>query len=119
MLKSVLYVLALFLVFSAVGCGTMANLEGKDKALLSLPGQEMPKPFGGVGRDFRWLGCAISDKKEGLDDYLGAFTGSLIFVTDLPFSLVGDVVTLPRVLALRRGNQATLQDERTTSPSSP
>jgi len=69
------------LSLSMAGCGTMANLDGRKAPLLDLPHQEAPKPFGGVGRDFCW----ITD-------------GAVFFVADLPFSLVGDLVTLPRVL---------------------
>jgi uncharacterized protein YceK len=71
---------AVFLL-ATTGCGTMANLDGRRLALIDFTHQIEPMPFGGVGRDMTWI-CS----------------GGLFFVVDLPFSLVGDIVTLPRVL---------------------
>lgn len=67
------------------GCGTMANLEGKSRPMISQVHVEEPRPFGGVGRDIRWTSTIT-------------FPANLIFLGDLPLSLVGDVVTLPRTL---------------------
>src|SRR3954451_23199565 len=58
------------LLFVASGCGTMANLDGRKLAMMDLPQQEDPKPFGGVGRDVRWIA-----------------SGLVFFVADIPFSL--------------------------------
>jgi uncharacterized protein YceK len=72
---------ALLMALGSPGCGTMANLEGRELALIDLPHQEEAKPFGGVERDFRWIS-----------------SGAVIFAADIPFSLVGDMVTLPKVI---------------------
>jgi hypothetical protein len=67
------------------GCGTMANLQGKRLPAISRTDVEETRPFGGVARDARWISS------------LGGLS-SLIFVADLPWSLVGDILTLPRTL---------------------
>jgi hypothetical protein len=72
------------LLFGAAGCGTMANLDGRKLALIDLPHQEVPTPFGGVGRDVRWIS-----------------SGGVFFVADIPLSLIGDIVTLPKVAWIR------------------
>ena len=69
------------LLSGAAGCGTIANLDGRKLPLIDLPHQEAPKPFGGVGRDIRWMS-----------------SGAVFFAADIPFSLVGDIVTLPKVI---------------------
>src|SRR5262249_1287870 len=56
-----------------------------------LPHQEPPTPFGGVGRDFRWIS-----------------SGLVFFVADVPFSLVADVVTLPKVIAATSEQPSTI-----------
>lgn len=73
---------------SMSGCGTMANLEGKNLPLIDSGGIEQPKPFGGVGRDIRWIS-----------------SGNVYFCIDIPFSLMGDIVTLPRVLKMFPSDQ--------------
>jgi uncharacterized protein YceK len=65
------------------GCGTMANMDGRKYALIDFPHQYQPKPFGGVQRDFIWIS-----------------NGIIPFVFDLPFSVVGDIVSLPSVLTM-------------------
>jgi uncharacterized protein YceK len=57
----------LFLGVALCGCGTMENLKGGDRAI-----------YGGVRQDFQ----NVSSGK----------TGALL---DVPFSVVGDTVTLP------------------------
>ena len=68
-------------IFVGFGCGTMANLDGRDAPLISLSGEVPPRAFGGVDRDVKWIA-----------------SGNIFFVPDIPFSLVGDVLTLPKVL---------------------
>lgn len=68
---------------SLAGCGTMANMQGKNLPALDAGGQYEPRPFGGVRNDLRWT-------------YHG--NGLILGIIDLPFSIVGDVVTLPKVL---------------------
>lgn len=73
--------LVAFAIVVGFGCGTMANMDGREQPLISFPDQVPPKPFGGVGRDLKWIA-----------------SGNIFMVPDIPFSLVGDVVTLPKVL---------------------
>jgi uncharacterized protein YceK len=68
------HLLVLLLPFAS-GCGTLANLDGREYPLMGMPGQIMPRPFGGVARDVKWM-----------------------FILDLPLSLIGDVVTLPKTI---------------------
>lgn len=71
----------LVVLMSSLGCGTMANLEGKDLAFISLPGVRKPEVYGGVRNDVRW--------------------GSL-FLLETPISLVADTLTIPAVLHQRK-----------------
>ena len=78
----------LFLATSLIpisGCGTMANLQGKSRPMLSQVHVENPRPFGGVGRDIRWISSI-------------EHPANLLFVADLPLSFVSDIITLPRTL---------------------
>src|SRR5688572_24072573 len=88
--------LVLLLPFAS-GCGTFANLNGREHPLISIPGQIMPRPFGGVARDVQWMiekghvgeepfECRASDLFLFL-----AWEG--FFILDLPLSLIGDVAT--------------------------
>jgi len=63
------------------GCGTMANLDGRDRPMLDLPKQSPTTLFGGVSRDVKWIG-------EGMIQY----------AADVPLSMIGEVVTAPRVI---------------------
>lgn len=74
---------AAFLLMTT-GCGTLANLDGRKLALIDMGHQETPTPFGGVGRDLRWIA-----------------SGAVFFIMDIPFSLFADIVTLPKVLKMR------------------
>jgi hypothetical protein len=76
-----LAIIALFSTALLSGCGTTANMNGKSLPLFCLPSGKPPEVFGGVGWDIRW----ISDGKWG-------------FVFDLPFSFVGDLISIPEVL---------------------
>ena len=75
----------------ASGCGTFLNLDGKERLdLSSVPVDEIkhrraPFPFGGVANDVAWM----RDAKQPIDA-IGA-------AIDVPFSLAGDVVTMPWV----------------------
>jgi hypothetical protein len=69
----------------------MANLDGRPHPWLSQIGQEPPKPFGGVRKDVVWI------KTTGIP-------GNLLFVADLPVSLVGDLVTLPKTVTSGRAD---------------
>jgi hypothetical protein len=87
------------IVVAGSGCGTMANMEGKKLPLLSPVDEEEPRPFGGVGRDIRWISRLNPP--------------SLIFVPDIPLSLIGDLATLPRALRKKpHANQPTQPSNR-------
>ena len=103
--------LLLLFVYLLPGCGTVANLQGHKDAWNDVPEQVSPKPFGGVERDSERIS-----------------SGNYLFAADIPFSLVGDVVSLPKVLskpdpvqeAIKKGeileDQGWLQ-HRTMNPS--
>ena len=63
--------------FATFGCGTMANLDGRELPAQSPPGQVLATPFGGVRRDLIWAKTAES-------------TAKLRYVADLPLSVIGD-----------------------------
>ena len=77
--------LALIAVITSSGCGTMANIDGRRLPPPSPSGQEVSRPFGGVRNDIEWLKS-------------GTAPGNLMYVADLPLSLVGDLVTLPKTV---------------------
>jgi hypothetical protein len=75
------------------GCGTCSNLAGQHQSLwIGLPTRE-PSPFGGVGNDCRDIAALANEN---------LWMAIPLFTCDLPLSLVGDVFTLPRVLAMRQ-----------------
>ena len=89
------------------GCGTMANMSGKSLALIGPPDREV-RPFGGVANDVRWVGEQVgwavkTDEPQYAPFNLAA--AGYFGLIDLPFSLIGDVITLPRIL---RGYRAPL-----------
>ena len=77
--------LAQFVVLTSSGCGTLANIDGRRLPPPSPAGQEVSRPFGGVRRDIEWLKA-------------GTAPGNLVYAADLPLSLVGDLVTLPKTV---------------------
>jgi uncharacterized protein YceK len=77
--------LALWAALLASGCGTMANLDGRQLPANSPPGEVLTTPFGGVKRDVAWAKTAES-------------TDKLRYVADLPLSFFGDLVTLPKTV---------------------
>jgi hypothetical protein len=80
-----------FLGPTIAGCGTTLNLDGKERLDLTsgpvdeIKDQRAPFPFGGLANDVAWM----RDAKHPMDS-IGA-------AIDVPFSLAGDVVTLPWV----------------------
>jgi hypothetical protein len=84
--------LVLILLVASSGCGTRANLVGKDYPLLGDHRPETTRPFGGVGRDLRWITTVTVPV-------------NVIFLADLPVSLVGDLVTLPKVRKIQRSTR--------------
>ena len=67
------------LLCTSSGCGTMTNLTGADALVLGPPPN---RPFGGVDRDVKGISA-------------GTVVTSAIQAIDLPFSLIGDIITLP------------------------
>lgn len=98
-----LSLLAAVVILACAGCGTMANLSGRQFALISRPGEVPVQPFGGVSRDVAWMKNATR---------LGDPVATAFFVADVPFSFVGDVVTLPQTIATsRRETKETEPDQ--------
>jgi uncharacterized protein YceK len=85
LIQRVVGCLALYAVVASCGCGTMANVKGRRLPSPGPSGQEVSRPFGGVRRDIEWL---QSEKAPG----------NLLYAADLPLSLVGDIVTLPKTV---------------------
>ena len=82
------------------GCGTIANMQGKSVALIG-PLDRETRAFGGVANDARWVGeqagrVAAPDDPWSIPINL-ALAGYFGLI-DLPLSLVGDIVTLPKVI---------------------
>ncbi len=77
--------IALFAVLTTSGCGTMANIDGRRLPPPGPAGQEVTRPFGGIRRDIEWVKSVRAP-------------GNLLYVADLPLSLVGDLVTLPQTV---------------------
>jgi len=77
---------AVILLLLIPGCGTSANISGRSFPLIGRS-HVPPRPFGGVQNDLRWL---VLDTK---------FPVNLLFVLDLPFSLVDDFLTLSDINA--------------------
>ena len=115
-----LRLLALAILLNGIiGCGTMANMNGSRYAFtyISPGGQKPVRVFGGVRNDIDWVSEGIgfpeskktrskSDAKRKpaslMEDPIGVICGVPMFgyfaTVDPALSLVGDTVTLPRVL---------------------
>jgi hypothetical protein len=76
------------------GCGTMSNLDGKPQTVWSGPPTSVPSPFGGVVNDCKTIEASAGTALGWIE--------IPVLVCDLPISLGGDVLTLPRVLAMRQ-----------------
>jgi uncharacterized protein YceK len=85
LIEKVMGYVALSAVLTSCGCGTMANIDGRRLPSPSPSGQEVSTPFGGVRRDIEWLQSVKAP-------------GNLLYAADLPLSLVGDIVTLPKTV---------------------
>lgn len=98
---------ALLAIIPAAGCGTVANL--------ARPGPEAggKTPFGGVGHDVRCLqNVAKVESEDNAHPKLGSdhYPHGVLLVlcaVDLPFSLIGDVITWPYTAAYSCINQPT------------
>jgi uncharacterized protein YceK len=72
------------------GCGTLANLQGRSSPIsMVLPPETPPTAFGGVAGDFRIISGACEDSL--------CMLVSPFLLVDLPFSFIGDTISLPLV----------------------
>lgn len=92
-------VVVVLTALSVGGCGTMANLDGKEYPFISLPYIRQPEPFGGVANDARWAKEQI-DMASTTDALCPLHLATAVFfgAVDCPISAVADVVTLPGTL---------------------
>lgn len=80
-------------------CGTLANLNGVHGAPANVP-------FGGTGLDIQAIAGGFSDADDS-SSWLIIPAG----IIDLPFSLVGDVISLPyTIYKTATGNQPPEQN---------
>jgi hypothetical protein len=84
-MRKVLHYLVLAAGITPLGCGTMANIEGRKLPAQGRPGEVVTTPFGGIRRDIEWAQSTDSPEK-------------LRYVADLPLSFFGDLVTLPKTV---------------------
>src|SRR5205085_2032975 len=99
-MRRITAIASMVLLSSALGgCGTMANMRGEAVISLGWPSPAPTVPFGGVRQDAQAL--------------LGVPYGFCL-ISDLPFSLVGDIVTLPWTTCVyaRRQPQPTAADDK-------
>ncbi|HEY7312521.1 MAG TPA: YceK/YidQ family lipoprotein [Gemmataceae bacterium] len=88
-----------------IGCGTAANLSG------GLQGWRKSQIYGGVRRDVKSANQFIADNWTGAADIqqdVGTVVGVGLISLDVPFSLIGDTLTLPITIpaALMGGSAA-------------
>lgn len=111
-----------FVALLSAGCGTVQNLNPTKDVFVwgAGPGeQNITRVFGGVRVDLEGLsGLGLQDEYAAL----GLVILAPFYVTDLPFSLVGDTITLPYTAlhALRQRiarSGSTEADERPRSIS--
>jgi uncharacterized protein YceK len=95
----------LFATLPAAGCGTVANLARPN------PEAGGRVPFGGVRQDVACLRRAADGEAGGRphpkpeSEHYPQLALALFCAADLPFSLVGDVVTWPYVVAYSCANR--------------
>jgi uncharacterized protein YceK len=68
------------------GCGTIFNVTGHEPWLIGPPPERPIEPFGGVDNDVRWISRGFPESAP-----LARVAGAI----DMPFSFVGDLITLP------------------------
>ena len=62
------------------GCGTLSNIEGRTLPFVDATKQYTPVTFGGILNDLLWC--------QSISPW---------FILDIPFSVIGDICTLPFV----------------------
>jgi uncharacterized protein YceK len=73
--------LAALLLCAVCGCGTVANLNGQTVVSIGGPYPCPTKPFGGLIQE--------------IDNVRAGPTGGVLCILDMPFTLIGDIVTVP------------------------
>jgi uncharacterized protein YceK len=74
------------------GCGTAANLSG------GIQGWRNAQIYGGVRRDVKSAGQFVADNWTSESDFqqdVGTVVGVGLISLDVPFSFIGDTLTLP------------------------
>jgi hypothetical protein len=119
-----------FIVFCIAGCGTLANLQGRQYALISKQGERPVRVYGGVRNDFEWASAGIgfpsaddAKHRSASKSPLRLIEGSAVVAVGLPvlgyfavvdpiLSFVGDTLTLPRVIeAIRESDGQSASEE--------
>jgi uncharacterized protein YceK len=104
--------LALFAAVLLSGCGTLANMQNRSVPAIGPPDRET-RTFGGVANDVRWVGEQISRvaaPEESWEVPVGLAMAGYFGLVDLPFSLVGDILTLPKVVRDARTSSDSVSD---------
>lgn len=70
-------------MFASSGCGTIANMRGETVVSMGGPFPVDTAPFGGVVQDTKTMVA------------FPAPVVKVLMIADVPFSLAGDIVTLP------------------------
>ncbi|MBI3406865.1 MAG: hypothetical protein HY040_00730 [Planctomycetes bacterium] len=84
------------------GCGTISNLEGSRGFLMKGPPDREPRPFGGVIQDSEFLLRPVMAKDLSMGERILIAPICSLFLLDIPFSVVGDMATLPMIGAAQR-----------------
>lgn len=90
----------------AVGCGTLSNVTGRERAGLSAVKAREPRLYGGVRNDLEWLNAGNAELSDVSSDdaLLVAF-----YAADIPSSFVADTVTIPLVLWQQGGQETDVE----------
>jgi len=80
------------------GCGTMANVEGRKIVTIGEPLPEQTRVFGGVRQDAFMIAALVDVTWSIPEISLGSFPAGMCFLLDLPFSCVGDLLTMPMIM---------------------
>src|SRR5260370_40533687 len=81
----------------ASGGGTMANLKGKEVTCIGPSNVKPPEILGGVCLDAKWIGRCVEDAQENPLLPILKIPVYAFFMADMPFSFVGDLLTIPGV----------------------
>jgi len=90
--------LLILLTCSLTGCGTISNLNEQDQPLIGL--HRDVSVYGGVRNDIRWF-----------------WQNYPCWIIDLPFSAVGDTVTLPLVLYQQNNSTPAVPESQASTPA--